>query len=98
MDETMHEFGPCLYVLSMHVGITQFCTENFQDIRVWLFTLHIFQLPFLLGVPILEKLAAPIAPFFVGKTGSQLFLTDGKPDKPPLLLRMASDCDDGKFL
>ncbi|TKY60034.1 putative lipase C4A8.10 [Spatholobus suberectus] len=56
------------------------------------------QLPFLLGVPILEKLAAPIAPFFVGKTGSQLFLTDGKPDKPPLLLRMASDCEDGKFL
>jgi len=57
-----------------------------------------FQLPFLLGVPILEKLAAPIAPFFVGRTGSQLFLTDGKPEKPPLLLRMASDCDDGKFL
>ncbi|KAL5188161.1 putative lipase [Glycine soja] len=56
------------------------------------------QLPFLLGVPILEKLAAPIAPFFVGQTGSQLFLTDGKPDKPPLLLRMASDSDDGKFL
>ncbi|XP_027345327.1 uncharacterized protein LOC113857532 isoform X2 [Abrus precatorius] len=56
------------------------------------------QLPFLLGVPILEKLAAPIAPLFVGQTGSQLFLTDGKPDKPPLLLRMASDCEDGKFL
>ncbi|XP_020236463.1 uncharacterized protein LOC109816022 [Cajanus cajan] len=56
------------------------------------------QLPFLLGVSILEKLAAPIAPFFVGQTGSQLFLTDGKPDKPPLLLRMASDCEDGKFL
>ncbi|XP_059280506.1 lipid droplet phospholipase 1-like [Lycium ferocissimum] len=56
------------------------------------------QLPFLLGVPILEKLAAPIAPIFVGKTGSQLFLTDGKPNKPPLLLRMASDCDDGKFI
>ncbi|KAK4347232.1 hypothetical protein RND71_033571 [Anisodus tanguticus] len=56
------------------------------------------QLPFLLGLPILEKLAAPIAPIFVGKTGSQLFLTDGKPTKPPLLLRMASDCDDGKFI
>ncbi|KAI4296934.1 hypothetical protein L6164_036851 [Bauhinia variegata] len=55
------------------------------------------QLPFLLGVPILEKLAPPIAPFFVGRTGSQLFLTDGKSNKPPLLLRMASDCDDGKF-
>lgn len=56
------------------------------------------QLPFLLGVPILEKLAAPIAALFVGRTGSQLFLTDGKPNKPPLLLRMASDCEDGKFM
>ncbi|XP_075090230.1 uncharacterized protein LOC107829213 isoform X2 [Nicotiana tabacum] len=56
------------------------------------------QLPFLLGVPILEKLAAPVAPIFAGRTGSQLFLTEGKPNKPPLLLRMASDCDDGKFL
>ncbi|XP_024627888.1 uncharacterized protein [Medicago truncatula] len=56
------------------------------------------QLPFLLGVPILEKLAAPMAPLFVGRTGSQLFLTDGKPNRPPLLLRMASDCEDRKFL
>ncbi|XP_019157419.1 PREDICTED: uncharacterized protein LOC109153985 [Ipomoea nil] len=56
------------------------------------------QLPFLLGVNILEKLAAPMAPIFVGRTGSQLFLTDGKPNKPPLLLQMASDCEDGKFL
>ncbi|MCI07368.1 alpha/beta-hydrolase superfamily protein, partial [Trifolium medium] len=39
-----------------------------------------------------------MAPLFVGRTGSQLFLTDGKPNKPPLLLRMASDCEDGKFL
>ncbi|XP_016478236.1 uncharacterized protein LOC107799608 [Nicotiana tabacum] len=56
------------------------------------------QLPFLCGLPILEKIAAPMAPIFVGQTGSQLFLTDGKPTKPPLLLRMASDCDDGKFI
>ncbi|XAR66564.1 hypothetical protein NMG60_11012842 [Bertholletia excelsa] len=56
------------------------------------------QLPFLLGVPILEKLAPSIAPLFVGRTGSQLFLTDGKSYKPPLLLRMASDCEDGKFI
>ncbi|KAL5576547.1 hypothetical protein UlMin_018246 [Ulmus minor] len=56
------------------------------------------QLPFLLGVPFLEKLIAPIAPVVVGRTGSQLFLTDGKPEKPPLLLRMASDCEDGKFI
>ncbi|KAK7306551.1 hypothetical protein VNO77_44499 [Canavalia gladiata] len=56
------------------------------------------QLPFLLGIPILEKLAAPIAPFFVGRTGRQLFLTDGKPNQPSLLLKMASDCEDGKFI
>ncbi|XP_057470710.1 uncharacterized protein LOC130759580 [Actinidia eriantha] len=56
------------------------------------------QLPLLLGVPILEKLAPSIASIFVGRTGSQLFLTDGKPNKPPLLLRMASDCEDGKFI
>ncbi|KAF7803334.1 putative lipase C4A8.10 isoform X2 [Senna tora] len=56
------------------------------------------QLPFLLGVPLLEKLVPPIAPWFVGQTGSQLFLTDGKPKKPPLLLRMTSDCEDGKFI
>ncbi|XP_050367827.1 putative lipase YDL109C [Argentina anserina] len=56
------------------------------------------QLPFLFGVPFLEKLAVPIAPIIVGRTGSQLFLTDGKPERPPLLLRMASDCEDGNFL
>ena len=56
------------------------------------------QFPILLGIPILEKLAPPIAPFLVGRTGKQLFLTDGKPSRPPLLLRMASDCEDGKFL
>nr|GMD86451.1 putative lipase YDR444W isoform X2 [Ipomoea batatas] len=56
------------------------------------------QLPFLFGVSILEKLAAPMAPIFAGHTGSQLFLTDEEPNKPPLLLRMASDCEDGKFI
>lgn len=56
------------------------------------------QLPFLLGVPILEKIAAPMAPIFVGRTGSQLFLTDGRPDRPPLLLRMTTDCEEGNYM
>ncbi|XP_042489080.1 putative lipase YDR444W [Macadamia integrifolia] len=56
------------------------------------------QLPFLLGVPILEKLAPSVGTFLVGRTGRQLFLTDGKPSRPPLLLRMASDCKEGKFI
>ncbi|CAM6100148.1 unnamed protein product [Calypogeia fissa] len=56
------------------------------------------QLPFLLGLPVLENLAAPLAPLFVGSTGRQLFLTDGKPSDPPLLLRMATNCDEGQFI
>ncbi|CAA0817775.1 Hydrolase-like protein family [Striga hermonthica] len=56
------------------------------------------QLPFLLGMTFLEKLAVPVATIFAGRTGRQLFLTDGDPEKPPLLLRMASDCEDGKFI
>jgi hypothetical protein len=64
----------------------------------FLFNTHALQLPFLFGVPILEKLVAPIAPLFIGRTGTQLFLTDDKPNKPSLLLRMASDCEDGKFM
>lgn len=56
------------------------------------------QLPFLLGVSFLEKLAAPIAPILAGRTGRQLFLLDEKPSRPPLLLRMASDCEDGQFI
>ncbi|XP_002974474.2 uncharacterized protein LOC9658416 [Selaginella moellendorffii] len=56
------------------------------------------QLPFLMGVPVLEKIAAPIAPFIVGRTGRQLFLTDGKASDPPLLLRMATDCEQGQFI
>ncbi|KAL5716083.1 hypothetical protein ACHQM5_017818 [Ranunculus cassubicifolius] len=56
------------------------------------------QLPLLLGVPLLEKLVPSIASILVGRTGRQLFLTDGKPSKAPLLLRMTSDCDDGKFI
>ncbi|GAB2298596.1 hypothetical protein Dimus_032662 [Dionaea muscipula] len=56
------------------------------------------QLPFLFGVTFLEKIAAPLAPLFAGRTGSQLFLTDGKANRPPLLLRMTCDCDDGKFI
>ena len=46
----------------------------------------------------LEKIAAPIAPFVVGRTGKQLFLTDGKASDPPLLLRMATNCPEGLFM
>ncbi|KAJ3709006.1 hypothetical protein LUZ61_012711 [Rhynchospora tenuis] len=56
------------------------------------------QLPFLLGVEMLEKLAPPLAPLLVGRTGRQLFLTDEKPGKRSLLLRMASDCEDNEYI
>ncbi|URE49482.1 Putative serine esterase (DUF676) [Musa troglodytarum] len=56
------------------------------------------QFPLLLGSPILEKLVPPVAAIFVGRTGRQLFLTDDEPNNPPLLLRMASDSEDLKFI
>ncbi|KMZ75074.1 putative Lipase/serine esterase [Zostera marina] len=56
------------------------------------------QLPLLFGLRILENLAPSVAPYLVGRTGYQLFLTDGKLNEPPLLLRMSSDCDDLKFI
>uniref|UniRef100_A0A0D9VLY6 DUF676 domain-containing protein n=1 Tax=Leersia perrieri TaxID=77586 RepID=A0A0D9VLY6_9ORYZ len=56
------------------------------------------QLPFLFGVPLFERTAAGTAHFIVGRTGKHLFLTDVDDGKPPLLLRMVEDCDDGKFI
>ncbi|GAQ86193.1 hypothetical protein KFL_002750100 [Klebsormidium nitens] len=56
------------------------------------------QLPFLLGLKPLETLAAPIAPLVVGRTGRQLFLTDGNSRRPPLLLKMSRDCREGPFV
>ncbi|KAJ0985001.1 hypothetical protein J5N97_003357 [Dioscorea zingiberensis] len=56
------------------------------------------QLPLLCGVPFLEQRASKTAHFIVGRTGKHLFLTDDDDGKPPLLLRMADDCDDIKFI
>ncbi|PAN08626.1 hypothetical protein PAHAL_1G425600 [Panicum hallii] len=56
------------------------------------------QLPYLFGVPLLERIAAGTAHFIVGRTGKHLFLTDRDDGKPPLLVRMVEDCDDGKFM
>ncbi|XP_024516559.1 putative lipase YDL109C isoform X1 [Selaginella moellendorffii] len=56
------------------------------------------QLPILCGFRCLESAAVCIAHWFVGRTGRHLFLTDGKPNHPPLLCRMVTDCEDGMFL
>ncbi|KAH8967127.1 hypothetical protein BDL97_03G062900, partial [Sphagnum fallax] len=53
------------------------------------------QMPMLLGLPVLEMLAAT---FISGRTGQQLFLTDGNSNDPPLLLGMAYNCTDGPFI
>ncbi|KAJ0984234.1 hypothetical protein J5N97_002590 [Dioscorea zingiberensis] len=54
------------------------------------------QLPFLCGLPFLERSASEAAHLIVGRTGKHLFLTDIEDGKSPLLLRMAGD-DDIKF-
>ncbi|KAF3339255.1 lipase ROG1 [Carex littledalei] len=55
------------------------------------------QLPFLCGLPFLEKRALETAHWIAGRTGKHLFLTDSDDGKPPLLLRMVDDSDDIKF-
>ncbi|KAM0989419.1 hypothetical protein ACFX15_012842 [Malus domestica] len=56
------------------------------------------QLPFLCGLPFLERRASQTAHFIVGRSGKHLFLTDDDDGRPPLLLRMVNDCDDLKFI
>eukprot|EP00850_Spirogloea_muscicola_P007738 SM000040S14750 [mRNA] locus=s40:141272:146582:+ [translate_table: standard] len=53
------------------------------------------QLPFLFRIGWLEKLAPALAHVFTGRTGRHLFLTDGD---PPLLMRMATNCNEGQFM
>ncbi|XP_022768581.1 putative lipase ROG1 [Durio zibethinus] len=55
------------------------------------------QVPLFRGSRALEKVAARTS-WLLGRTGKHLFLTDGKNGKPPLLLRMVSDCEDLKFM
>ncbi|KAL6001884.1 hypothetical protein ACLOJK_040448 [Asimina triloba] len=56
------------------------------------------QLPFLCGLPFLERRASQTAHLLVGRTGKHLFLTDDDDGKPPLLLRMVDDCHELKFI
>lgn len=49
------------------------------------------------GSRYVEK-AATRASGLLGKTGKHLFLTDGTNGKPPLLLQMARDSEDLKFM
>ncbi|KAJ4823770.1 hypothetical protein Tsubulata_012086 [Turnera subulata] len=56
------------------------------------------QLPFLCGLPFLERRASQTAHLLVGRTGKHLFLTDKDDGKPPLLLQMVNDSDDLRFI
>ncbi|CAM6103988.1 unnamed protein product [Calypogeia fissa] len=56
------------------------------------------QLPFLLGIQVLEKTAPSLAHWFVGKTGKHLFLTDATGKELPLLRKMVTDCKEGQFI
>lgn len=56
------------------------------------------QLPFLCGLPFLERRVSQTAHLVAGRTGKHLFLNDGDNEKPPLLLQMVKDSDDLKFM
>ncbi|XP_074354552.1 uncharacterized protein LOC141693370 isoform X1 [Apium graveolens] len=55
------------------------------------------QIPLFGGILAMEKAAARIS-WLLGRTGKHLFLTDAYDGKPPLLLQMADDCEDLKFI
>ncbi|KAL3024624.1 hypothetical protein AAZX31_04G134100 [Glycine max] len=56
------------------------------------------QLPFLCGLPFLERRASETAHLVAGRSGKHLFLMDNDDGKRPLLLRMVNDSDDLKFM
>ncbi|RYR66920.1 hypothetical protein Ahy_A03g013113 isoform C [Arachis hypogaea] len=61
-------------------------------------SLSLLQLPFLCGLPFLERRASQTAHLVAGRSGKHLFLMDNDDGKPPLLLRMVDDTDDLKFM
>ncbi|KAL3643207.1 hypothetical protein CASFOL_014022 [Castilleja foliolosa] len=87
--------------------IDQFCEANIGGLEPMNFvtfaTPHLGsrghkQLPLLCGLPFLEKSAPQTAHWIAGRSGKHLFLTDRDDGKPPLLLRMANDSDDLRFI
>lgn len=56
------------------------------------------QLPFLCGLPFLERQAKQTAHLIAGRSGKHLFLTDKDDGIPPLLVRMVSDSYELKFM
>uniref|UniRef100_A0A803NCQ4 DUF676 domain-containing protein n=1 Tax=Chenopodium quinoa TaxID=63459 RepID=A0A803NCQ4_CHEQI len=55
------------------------------------------QVPMFFGFHTLELIARQTS-WFLGRTGRHLFLTDKDKEKPPLLLRMANDCEGLPFI
>ncbi|ESQ54726.1 hypothetical protein EUTSA_v10025307mg [Eutrema salsugineum] len=56
------------------------------------------QFPILCGLPFLERTASQTAHLAAGRTGKHLFLVDNDDGHPPLLIRMATDSDNLKFI
>lgn len=56
------------------------------------------QVPFLFGLPALEKAATWVIHLIFRRTGRHLFLTDDDEGKPPLLKRMIEDSGDFYFM
>lgn len=56
------------------------------------------QLPLLCGLPFLERSASQTAHWVAGRSGKHLFLTDNDDGELPLLIRMANDSKDIKFM
>lgn len=84
----------CVVLLLVAKKDKKIKNKNIITVLLTLFS----QLPFLCGLPFLERRASQAAHFIVGRSGKHLFLTDKDDGRPPLLLRMVNDSDDLKFM
>lgn len=58
----------------------------------------LLQVPFLFGVPAIEKLASVVIHLIFRRTGRHLFMNDEDEGRPPLLKRMIADYGDCYFM
>lgn len=68
------------------------------DLDFLVYHINFIQVPFLFGVPAIEKVASCVIHWIFRRTGKHLFLTDSDEGRPPLLQRMVENCDDLHFM
>lgn len=77
--------------------IVMFLVHHYQLLVLMFSWVLCIQIPGFFGILALERAASRLS-WCLGRTGKHLFLSDSENGKPPLLLQMANDCEDLKFM